>query len=68
MKLSIISFLCQVRASSSNILIGYFAPSSLFSSPIGFFQAWHGRYGNGPMGSSPNLLYLNLVGDMDEEK
>jgi hypothetical protein len=35
MKFSVISFLCCVRASSSNILIGSPAPSSFFSSPMG---------------------------------
>jgi hypothetical protein len=35
-KLSIISFLCHVRASSRNILKGSPAPSYLFSSPMGF--------------------------------
>jgi hypothetical protein len=34
-KLSIILFLCRVRDSSSNILIGSRTPSSFFSSPMG---------------------------------
>jgi hypothetical protein len=67
MKLSIILFLCRVRASSSNILIGYHAPSYLFSSPMDFCRAWHGRSCNGSIGLSPNFLYPNLVRDMHEE-
>jgi hypothetical protein len=35
-KLSIISFLCRARYLLNNILIGSIAPSSLFSSPMGF--------------------------------
>jgi hypothetical protein len=38
-KFSIILFIFCVRASSRNILIGSPAPSYLFSSPMGFFQA-----------------------------
>jgi hypothetical protein len=68
MKLSIILFLCHARASSNNILIGPPAPSSFFSSPMGCCQARHGRFYNGSIGSSPNFLYLDLVGDMHEEK
>jgi hypothetical protein len=67
-KLSIISFLCRVRASSSNILIGSPAPSSFFSSPMGFCRAWRDRSCNGSIGSSHNFLYPNLVGDMHKEK
>jgi hypothetical protein len=55
------------RDSSRNILIGYPAPSYLFFSH-GFFRAWCDQYGNGSIGSSPNFLYPNLVGDMHEEK
>jgi hypothetical protein len=67
-KLSIISFLCHARASSSNILIGSPAPSSFFSSPMGCCRARRDRSCNGSIGSSPNFLYPDLVGDMHEEK
>jgi hypothetical protein len=67
-KLSIILFLCRVRASSSNILIGYPSPSSFFSSAMGCFRARHDQYCNGSIDSSPNLLYPDLVRDMHEEK
>jgi hypothetical protein len=67
-KLSIISFLCHVRDSSSNILIGSPAPSYLFFSPMGCCRARRSRSSNGSIGSSPNFLYPDLVGDMHEEK
>jgi hypothetical protein len=67
-KFSIISFLCRARASSSNILIGYPAPSSFFASPMGCCQARRDRSGNGLISSSPNFLYLDLVGDMHKQK
>jgi hypothetical protein len=67
-KLSIILFLFHARDSLSNILIGYPAPSSFFSSPMGFFWVRHDRYCNGLIGSIPNFLYLDLVEDMHEEK
>lgn len=67
-KLSIILFLCCVMDSSRNILIGAPAPSYCFSSPMGFCQALCDRSGNGSIGSSPNFLYPDLVGDMHEEK
>jgi hypothetical protein len=66
--LSIIFFLCHARASLSKILKGYSIPSSLFLFTMGFFWAWHDRYGKGLTSSSPNFLYPNLVGDMHEEK
>jgi hypothetical protein len=67
-KLSIILFLYHARASLSNILIGSPAPSYLFSSPMGCFQARRDRSCNGSIGSSPNFLYPDLVGDMHKEK
>jgi hypothetical protein len=66
--LSIISFLCHVGDSSSNILIGYPALSSLFSSSMGFFWVRHDRFGNCLIGLCPNFLYPDLVGDMHEQK
>jgi hypothetical protein len=63
-KLSIILFLCCVRASSSNILKGYLVPSSFFS------PATRGRSGVRELWSSretslrPNSLYSYFVGDM----
>jgi hypothetical protein len=66
--LSIISFLCRVRASSRNILKGYPTPSSFFSSPMGCCQARCDRSCKGSTGSSPNFLYPDLVGDMNKEK
>jgi hypothetical protein len=41
-KLSIISFLCHARDSSSNILKGSRAPSYFFSSPMSFGWVQHG--------------------------
>jgi hypothetical protein len=67
-KLSIILFHCCVRDSSSNILIGSHASSSFFLSPMGFCWARRNLSCNGLIGSSPNFLYPNLVGDMHEEK
>jgi hypothetical protein len=66
--LSIILFLCRMRASSRNILIRSPSSSSLFSSPIGCFRARHNRSCNDLIGSSPNFLYPDLVEDMHEEK
>jgi hypothetical protein len=67
-KLSIISFLCHMRDSSANILIGSPTPSSFFSSLMGFCQARRSRSCNGLIGLSSNFLYPDLVGDMHEEK
>jgi hypothetical protein len=67
-KLSMISFLCCMRDSSRKILIRSPSPSSLFSSPMGCFRSRRNRSCNGSIGSSPNFLYLDLVGDMHEEK
>ena len=67
-KLSTIYFLCHARASSSNILIGSPAPSSLFSSPMGCCWARRDRSCNDSIGSSPNFFYSNLIGDMHEKK
>ena len=67
-KLSIISFLCHARDSSRNILKASPTPSYLFSSPMDFFWARRGRSCKGSIGSSPNFLYPDLVGDMHEEK
>ena len=67
-KLSIISFLCHARDSSSNILIGYPTPSYLFLAPMGCCWARHDRSHNGSIGSSPNIFYPDLVRDMHEEK
>jgi hypothetical protein len=68
MKLSIISFFCRVRDSSSNILIGSPSPSSFFSSPMGCCRARCDRYYNGSFGLSPNFLYPYLIEGMHEEK
>jgi hypothetical protein len=67
-KLSIISFLYHVRDSSRNILNGYPAPLSLFFSSMGDRRVWQGRSCKGSIGSSPNCLYPDLVGDMHKEK
>jgi hypothetical protein len=67
-KLSIILFLFRTRASSRNILIGSPSPSSFVSSPMGCCQARRDRSGNGSIGSRPNFLYPDLIGDMHEEK
>jgi hypothetical protein len=65
---SIILFFFRARDSSRNILIGYPTPSSFFLSTMGCFWARCDQSGNGSMGSSPNFLYQDLVGDMHEEK
>jgi hypothetical protein len=67
-KFSIISFLCRVRDSSSNILIGSPAPSYFFSSPWVFVGLGMTDLANDLIGSSPNFLYPDLVGDMHKEK
>jgi hypothetical protein len=67
-KFSMISFLFHVRASSRSILIGSPTPSYFFLSPMGCFQARRDRSCNGLIGSSPNFLYPDLVGDMHKEK
>ena len=67
-KLSIISFIFHARDSLSNILIGSPAPSSLFSSPMGFCRARRDRYCNGSIGLIPNFFYPYLLGDMHGQK
>lgn len=62
-KLSIIAFLCRSRASSRNILKGYPALSSLFSSTIGGRRGLWGWSCKGSTSSSPNYLYPDLIGD-----
>ena len=62
-KLSIIAFLCFSRESSSDILIGYPTPSSLFSSSMGDHWGLWGWSCNGSSRSSPNSLYPDCAGD-----
>jgi hypothetical protein len=66
-KISIIMFLCHMRASSSNNIIGSLAPSSLFSSAMGGHQGRRGWSCKGSNSSSPNSLYPDLVGSMHKE-
>ena len=66
-KLSIISFLCRARASSSNILMGSPAPSSIFSSAMRGGLVRRGRPSSSWTSSRPNSLYPDLVGDMHGE-
>ena len=61
-KLSIISFLYRSRPSSSNELIGYPAPLSLFSSAMGGHLGWWEW--SSETSPRPKSLYLDLVEDM----
>ena len=64
-KLSIISFLCRSRASSSSDLIGSLAPSFLFSFAMG--GSLGRREWLSETSSRLNSLYPDLVGDMHWE-
>ena len=63
-KLSIISFLCCVRASSINSLKGSPVPSSFFSPAMGGRLGVRELLSSRETSSRPNSLYSDLVGDM----
>jgi hypothetical protein len=63
-KLSIISFLCCVRDSSSNILKGSHVPSSFFSPAMRGLLGMREIFSSRETSSRPNSLYPDLVGDM----
>jgi hypothetical protein len=62
--ISIISFLCCMRDSSSNILKGSPVPSSFFSSSMRARLCVREIFSSRETSSRPNYLYPDLVGDM----
>jgi hypothetical protein len=67
-KFSIISFVCHVRACSSNRLIESSTLSFLFYSFMEGFLGMLDVLSSRETISIPNLLYSDLVGDMHSKK
>jgi hypothetical protein len=67
-KLSIISFFFCARDSSNNNLKGHAIPSYLFSPSMEGILGMREIVSSIETSSRPNSLYLDLVGDMHEER